>query len=229
MNRENIILFLVNRECNPELLQGIPNRDFENLSIIYYEYLEENNDVSLVTNTEMTEMELTENELYDLAYENTKRIFPLKVTSMPSVIRELGFDEYVEPENATPMYVLGNEKGVLGASAILYPEVLKKVEEALGGNYMLLPSSQHEFIALAKDETMDLNNLQSMVQEINFTTVEPRDRLSDHVYEYDSASGQVKQVTFGPETSLYYGSLSLKIETDEDMEEVDEVPEQNPA
>lgn len=235
MRRDKIILSLVNRERYQDLLENVPNRDFENLSVLYYEYLEEEGAAQLVTNSDMEEMGLNEEVLYELAYENTKTILPLKVASLSSIVTELDPSREVEAENATEMYVLGNEKGVLGAAAILYPEALEKVAEVFGENYMLLPSSKHEFIALAKDETTNVDDLQNMVREINFIQVWPEDRLSDQVYEYDGVSGQVKQVTFGPESSLHYGSFALEIETDEDMEDtltdaeedVEEIPEQN--
>jgi hypothetical protein len=44
----------------------------------------------------------------------------------------------------------------------------------------------HEVLILPDDGNQDLESLQFMVREINWTEVAPEDRLSDYVYHYDA-------------------------------------------
>lgn len=123
---ENIIFTLVNAEQNKELLENVPHREFEDLAIVYrWNVGTDSNGLytNIITNEFAEKIGKSEPELYELAKENTNRIFPSEVRNMAEVIGEIIFGEDGEymPEdeefknmmNETPdeksMYVITNK------------------------------------------------------------------------------------------------------------------------
>ncbi len=82
------------------------------------------------------------------------------------------------------MYVISNNKGINGASCLLYPDVIKNLAEELKSDLYLLPSSIHEIIAVNAEDSMDKDTLREMVFDVNRTQVPEEDVLSDSVYFY---------------------------------------------
>ena len=88
------------------------------------------------------------------------------------------------------MYVISNSDKTFGAAALLDSDAMDKIEEQIGEFY-ILPSSVHECILVPKKEDMDLATLENMVQEVNATQVSKEEKLSDHVYAYDSETKEI--------------------------------------
>lgn len=63
---------------------------------------------------------------------------------------------------------------------------MEKIAASLGGNYFVLPSSIHEVLVLPDYGNLNYMELEQMVKEINKTTVDRKDQLSNDVYYYDS-------------------------------------------
>lgn len=209
MIKENVIFSLINTEHYAFMLKNLPHRKFEDLSIVYYEFEPTERMYHLIGNDYMERANLCEEELYDLAYENTKRLMPPVVVKMCDLILEANERLGVEQEAETPkdalIYVIRNEGGRRGAALILYDDIMREVSEKLGGDCYLIPSSMHEFIAMPKDLLVLLDDLQEHVHYTNLKEVDVSDRLSNQVYEYDSTTGQIKQATFSPYTKLDEG------------------------
>ena len=91
----------------------------------------------------------------------------------------------MSPENEL-MYVASTPDKVHGACVISYQNFMDQAAERLGGDFFVLPSSIHEIILVRDDGNADYHNLQSMVQEVNDTQVDPAEKLTDNVYHYDS-------------------------------------------
>ena len=85
----------------------------------------------------------------------------------------------------SPLYILSNEMGVNGASALLYPGMPEIIRDKLQQNYYLLPSSIHEFLIVPENEFLNRENLRSMVKEVNETHIRREELLSDHIYYFD--------------------------------------------
>lgn len=92
--------------------------------------------------------------------------------------------EGVGGHNSADMYVLSNEKGINGASCMLYPGVIKEVAEQLGSDLYVLPSSIHEIILVKDNEHLNKKLLREMVFDVNRTQVPEEDILSNTVYYY---------------------------------------------
>lgn len=82
------------------------------------------------------------------------------------------------------MYVLTNMTSCNGAGAMFCAELLEKIQTKLDCDYFLLPSSIHEVIIVPDEGGYDREELNVMVQTINASEVDPKDRLADHAFYY---------------------------------------------
>lgn len=214
--KENVIMTLVNKEQNKEMLEKIPHRDFQDLVVVYrwvVDISKEGIASTIVNNHLMERAGMTEQDLFQLAVENTKRLLPPRLESMLDVLMgsvpkevvdmtlaEIDVDEIRDtPEMA--MYVLSNSVGVNGAVSMLYEDNLHKLAQKLGSDLYILPSSVHESI-LVSTKMGDPNALAQMVQDINMSQVELSDRLSNNVYHYDKDLRKVTLATNTPNKRL---------------------------
>lgn len=106
-----------------------------------------------------------------------------------------GFQNEFSKIQTSEIYVLTNQNRYYGASAVLSPEVLEKVDRMFPEGFYILPSSVHECIVIPKTEGTSLKELGDMVREINRKDVRPEEVLSDHIYEYDKERGRIRQAT----------------------------------
>ena len=81
-------------------------------------------------------------------------------------------------------FVLTTEDGLLGASALCYPEMTEKLGEIVGGDYFVLPSSVHEVLILPDRGNESPADLLAVVQAVNKEDVLPEERLADRVMHY---------------------------------------------
>ena len=73
-----------------------------------------------------------------------------------------------------------------GAGVLAYQNFMDQAAEKLGGDFFVLPSSIHEILLIPDNGEMVVEELKSMVHEVNLTQVKPEERLTDSVYHYDS-------------------------------------------
>lgn len=167
--RSNVVMTLVNKEANLHLLETCPYREFLDLAIIYRVICSKDDDgfaSAIVTNDLMGKMQLDENELYELAKENTPQLLPLCVMN-------------ISPE----FLIMTNESKSIGAAAILYDGILEKVANQLGGDIFILPSSRHETIIIPAGD-VDAEGMRAIVKNANESVVSREDILSYSVYKY---------------------------------------------
>lgn len=82
------------------------------------------------------------------------------------------------------MYVISNHVKFYGATALIFAkECFKALAEKMDSNLYILPSSQHELIAIS-EEIADPQSLKEMVCDINNSNVDEKDRLSYCVYKF---------------------------------------------
>lgn len=205
--KERIILRLINTEANRQMLDNVPHRGWMDISVVYYLLLGRDTSgqmTTLISNELIHEWGVKAEDLYDVAHENMKRLFPVEIRSMSEVMAEileetLGEDsdrEWIEPlvgSDVTPTYVLGNGTGLYGAGGILPGLGIEDFANKLGTDLIVLPSSVHEVILVPAKEGMDLDGMAMIVKNINQTQVPMNDRLSDSIYYFRRGSG-MKQV-----------------------------------
>lgn len=191
---ENIVFCLVNTEQNKELLKTVPHREFLDLSVIYRWIIKIDDkgiQSAIITNKIVEINGLTEGQLFSYAVENTRRIFPPRVSNifvevlmaggMPKKIAEMMANDIPDEKI---MYVIGNEKGIQGAASVLYEDVLYDLANQLHEDLYILPSSIHEIIA-APVSMNSPEEFSAMVAEVNASCVLPQEWLSNQVYRYD--------------------------------------------
>lgn len=199
---ERIVFQLINTEKNKELLKTVPHRNFLDLSIIFVVSVnvsEANSYGSLRISNRIAEaLGWTEEQLFQMAWENTKSLFPFEIDTMRHILMKQLFEAHVPepvaeamiyaPEGLDDeMWILTNEQKFNGGIILLYEEEFHNLAEKLESDLYLLPSSRHEIIAVSAKVTMP-ERLTEMVQQVNEEFVDEKDFLSNSVYRYDRTS-----------------------------------------
>ncbi len=125
-------------------------------------------------------------ELYRHAKENIANDYT--VTDINEIICEMiGFPDKVDARpigTDTLMWVVTNKKKINGASSILNKKALTELSEKFeDGEYIIIPSSIHECIAVPSKDT-DPTYLKALVREVNDTEVSADEILTYNVYLY---------------------------------------------
>lgn len=129
---------------------------------------------AVITTGLAREMNLSEVELYELARENTPRLFPIKFGGMTEILFGL-------PNPDEKMFVLTNDNGMKGAVAILYPDAMETIKAKIPGHFYMIPSSVHEVILLPDNGDMTEEEINGIINQVNSDVVDPSDQLGDEV------------------------------------------------
>lgn len=197
--KEKLCFRLVNRERNREQLEKVPYIPILDLAICFYYAFDGagvENGMIPVYRTHLEAWKVTERDLLECAMNNTPRLYPQEVIPMENaledMIREL--PEEIRPEvlRKISMVILTNSRKTYGACSILYPEVLERMAERMGGDFYLIPSSVHEFLLLPREQERGEEELKEMISEVNRTELSPEEVLSDHLYLYCHEEREVR-------------------------------------
>lgn len=183
--KDRIVYKLVNCERNKELLQDVPYVPYLDLAVVFCCLLRENKSGSatvLIRQKHMEQWQVTTEDLFALAKENSPRLLSYELEDMNSLMKRICGEDTME---SGQMYVLSNSQRLFGASCILDENLLEKIAKDQHSGFYVLPSSIHEVILLPRDTPDTSEALSKMVQEINATHVSSEEVLSDHVYYYD--------------------------------------------
>ena len=197
--KEKVLYKLIHTASNKEMLADMPWIPFLDLSIVFYLFLEQTESgqmTALVHNDHMKAWGTDEKELKNLALANTPSMLPPRLTSMSDVMKSIArehldgdyqeefIDSLFSSQAFSPLHVLTNSSGINGASAVLYPELLKNFADRMESDLIILPSSIHEVLLIPNTENASFEDLANMVSHINRAEVPVEDRLSDQVYLY---------------------------------------------
>lgn len=188
--RDKLMIQVIPIAGNEGMLKTVPHTDHEDISIVYRFVF--NTDSlgmasTLISNQMLDHLGITKQQLHADALVNAPERFPVSLRSMQEIISEMiGVDSDLMPGEQGAMYMATCNKGMNGAGCIFYPEFMNQAAEKLGGDFFILPSSVHEVILLHDDGFMNYKDLEGMVREVNSSQVQPKDRLSNSVYHYDS-------------------------------------------
>ena len=204
--RDRIIFRLISTHANQTLLQDVPSVPFQDLSAVFYLFLENGPSgqmTALISRRHQRMWDVTTQTLYDLAEQNTPLLLPPELKSMAAVMNDIArehmgkhyregiVDELLPGHRDVPLFVLSNTSGLHGACAVLYPGVLKNFADQLEKDLVVLPSSIHEVLLLPYDDSMVFSEMSDMVADINQAAVAAEDRLSDQVYYYSRSDGEM--------------------------------------
>ena len=182
--KDRIIFRLVNKAENEEMLSGMPHRDIADLTLTYliaFDIVNECDAVVKITNQMMEQYGVTEEQLYELAMENTPKRMKIIMEPVEAVIADLCGVKSDKRESDVQMYVATNQQRIGGAAVVLYEDFDSLSRKAVG-DYYILPSSTEEVIIVPR-ECMNPKILREIVREINRSKVSAEQVLSDNVYE----------------------------------------------
>lgn len=207
---EKVIYQLVNTEKNKEFLSDKPHREFFDLSVVYRWVLDENDPASasaLITNAIAEKVNLSEEDLYELAAKNTPRLLKPVITTFDDVIKGLmndtEYQHFLEKEglkdekfknNPLTAFIITNKTSFWGATTIFDKDILAEVSRKLDSDLYLLPSSIHDMIAVPAS-TMLLKDCYAMVFMANAICLSPDESLSNQIYFYDKETGKISLAT----------------------------------
>ena len=191
--RTKLVMEVVSAEANKELLETVPHKLLEDMAIIYrFDAREIAGDGAsiVLTNNLLEKYGVTADQVHQDAIEFAPQNRPLEIKGMAEVLAtQMGVDDPaiigIDPEDEK-MFVASVEGNVHGAGILAYQEFMGKAAERVGGSFYLLPSSIHEVLLIPDSGEFDLRVLEQMVREVNATTVDPKDKLTDSVYHYDA-------------------------------------------
>lgn len=202
--KNNIVYKLINTERNREMLEDIPYIEFLDLSVVFQCLLSRNEshlETLLIHNVHTKLWDVTVEELYKVAVENTRVLLPYEIKNMADVIDEIMKEEDAEHfkhedcmaklESNNIMYVLSNQKRIDGAVSMIYPGLLRDFADKIGSSFYIIPSSVHEVLLLPSENPEDRENLKDMVKEINDTQMEAEEILSYSLYWFDKDKSEI--------------------------------------
>ncbi len=194
--RDKLIFRLINAEKNEELLKEVPHRRFLDLAVIYTVFIDDVFKTAgnvTVRNDLMKKWGVNEQDLFELSCRNTPVIKSPVMKELGEMIGELltdvageGMGDEIYETGGIKMYVLTNSDRYYGDSSILYPGVLKELQEKMKTDLFLLPSSVHEFIIVPDFGQIDSRDLSELVKSVNETSVGAEEFLSDNVYLFSN-------------------------------------------
>ena len=185
--KDHICFKLINTAKNQEMLEEIPHVEYNDLSVIFYILIEQDNDrtaTTMVKNNLAECWRVDAASLYDLALKNTPSLLGGEICSIAQMLSECGCDFIEENEQMFPMYIATNKRKMHGAGVILYPGFLRKFANLMNDDFYILPSSIHECIFIPATIVDDAECLKSMVPAVNQSQILPHEVLSDNVYFY---------------------------------------------
>ena len=183
---------VVNYEKNKEMLKDTPYEVIcKDLAVIPRFRVGEDGSF-LVRNSVCEALMMTPEEVMELAHSNTdKEVYSCKSLQevlfglmSNSDLSEDFLDDVMTEGQECMMYVLTNERKYDGAAAISSPKALKDAFEKIGP-YYILPSSRHELILVPEKVVTDVRDIESIVREINQSSVSEEDFLSDSIFHFE--------------------------------------------
>ncbi len=190
-----IVYKVISKERNAELLEEIPYKEVMDLALVCYVLVELNpyQTATVLIRKEHLELwNVTEEEVFEEAGKNVRRLLPAKLNRMKDVLACMMNLDFEEDNDEDFMYVMSNEEKNYGAVCIFYEGVMEMVYAAIHENYYIVPSSVHEVIILPESMAPKKQEIEEVVVMMNETQVEREEVLSDKVYYYN---GEKKQLS----------------------------------
>lgn len=188
--KDKVFPRLVNKSNNSEYLKDKVYSDFLDMAVVYAINVFESSLV--VTKNLFEEWQVTLEELDAAARQNFERDSQnVTITKMNDILKEL-LPDTSEKEllgGRNNMYVVTTRNVINGSAAILFDDVLDRIEYVIGSSdYYILPSSIHEVIIL-NNNSITPADLRKIVTDINVSVVATNEILSDNVYRYVKGKG----------------------------------------
>lgn len=220
---ERLILSVLNAEQSKERLFNFPNIIKGGFALVSQLCLGDKNmegqytSCITVTNDILNGWEISRPEMFELAAENSKKLFPVLVEPLENLMQSLSEDEkkYFQTDgiNLPNSFVLSNKMFFNGAAAMFYePEVLDKLaKKCKTDNLFLFPSSTNHIFCIPSSDL--LSKEECMEIQKNFASDSEDPVLSDQIMVYDA---KTKLVSYEdrPFSPYINGDLANSITSD---------------
>ena len=193
----NVVFKLVSKD--EELIEKVPHKDFLDLTIVFYINVN-NTHFALINNQVAEQLNINEEDLMNVAMENTPRILGYKLKGIFSTIAELTgceneiYDIAQLEDSLVPLQVLTNTIDTYGAGTILYPNLMENIAEKFQSDLYIIPCSVHEMLIYKNNEQMDKDILKEMITHVNDNEVPKEDILSYNLYFYSREKNEISIV-----------------------------------
>ena len=196
MMKDKLAIEVVSAERNKGMLETVPHKEIEDMAVVYRFIVGENGPAGvgsiLVTNQMLDNYGVSADQLHQDAIRNAPEIRPLVIEGMAEVLaKQMGIEDlemlgFNIPPEQEQMFVASVEGNIHGAGVLAYQDFMDQAAERAGGSFFILPSSIHEVLIIPDNGKFDTASLEQMVREVNATTVDLADQLTDNVYHYDA-------------------------------------------
>lgn len=178
---------------NKSILESRPHKIIDDLAVTYHILVSEAATgiaSTAVTNDILKKWDVTLDEVDAAALENLQTLQKSTIQSMSQVLSKMMGTEIPMIDGDMGLYVCSNENQMFGASCLLDMPFMAHVVEQYGvdGQVTIIPSSTHEILLVSRKD-LDSSTLKTMIQDVNSSTVDIEDQLSDHAYIYDANRG----------------------------------------
>ena len=194
--KSTLAIEIVSADRNRSTLETVPHKEIEDMAVVYRFIISEGplsgTGSILVTNQMLDNYGITAAQLHEDALKNAPEIRPLVIEGMAEVLaKQMGVEDlemlgFNIPPEQEQMFVASVEGNVHGAGVIAYQNFMDQAAERAGGSFYILPSSIHEVLIIPDNGKFDTASLEQMVREVNATTVDITEQLTDSVYHYDA-------------------------------------------
>lgn len=201
--KDRICYELINYEENKETLESLPHRRVLDLAVVYKLIVKKEAKGSMstkVTNELMEIWKITEEDLWNLAEQNTVRL--LKIQFMNFYLMAVEMKVLGDPiamicggADWDKLYILTNEDIINGACLILNKEIMRSLAEKFGHGFMVVPSSIHETLLVNEefDNEERAAELKEIISRVN-RTLRKEDILSNNLYYWDMERDELRMV-----------------------------------
>lgn len=220
--RSNLAYKLVNYEKNESLLAKVPHRRYLDLAVVYYLLIDNymiGKGTAIIYNELLEAWNVTEETLYETAKVNTGRLLGVEITRIDEVIEKLLYEDLKEQMvetlgketiteddveaamtgiaaslrlgEAKEIYVYSNYAKYYGAACLLDQSGLEAFAE-MRGSFFVVPSSVHEVILVPEEVMLSEKEVLELLKEINDTSEDGTEYLSNKLYYYDKDKKCVK-------------------------------------
>lgn len=195
--KKRLFVQLINRHYNKELLADVPYTLFlDDFAVTVRCFLDSDstnewNSSFLVHNNHLKIWGVETEKLLSLALLNTRGLLGVDLRGMATVLKEIcpefvGGDEVNIPD--IPLWVMTNKRKFLGASTVLFDDILRDFANAYGDFYVIF-SSVHEALLLPTEDSSDIDFITAINQSVNDTQVKADEVLGTKAYFYSKKDG----------------------------------------
>lgn len=200
-NIKNKLYFkLVNSEMHKDRLKDMPHKMiFGDIAVIYsIAVCHDHESVTGIdiNNKLLKALKVSPQRLHDDAINNMPKLFRAEINSLFGTVLNMAMEGDMPADSIKEMIqmdmskgkkelILSNNLKINGASSILYPGLLRYIEQNFHQPYYYIPSSVHEFLLFPCNDGISVKELKEIVREVNDTVVSENEVLSYNVFVYD--------------------------------------------